>query len=320
MSRVYRWVFSGSSYSSVILSVLFGWAVLLSNNQVDAFAERMSIFRRHPTGRSFLADVMSSHRLCRHDRPIFSSHSNDNDHTDHPGVSSFSSSSNSEPTMNARGGGIVYRGKGAQAVVRPGSILVAPMYEFHHFYRQAAIFIYGMGYEDEDPNTTNKEKYIIRGVILDHPTPFTVGEMLAKSETDNDTNENPLYQNLIYRGGDKGGDGIMILHAHKEFGETVRDHDDDDDSMATVSFSHGGWDAALQYAATKGTADVGDEFKFFFNFCEFTEEELEQMLDEEEDGDGWMSVEAYDPELVLSSEWDRGELWKRLRNTITQLQ
>jgi hypothetical protein len=55
----------------------------------------------------------------------------------------------------------------------------------------------------------------------------------------------------------------------------------------------GGWDAALE-ACASGEADV-DDFKIFFNFCQFIEPE--DLLKSNEDGDCWASVEV-DAEVV----------------------
>jgi hypothetical protein len=44
--------------------------------------------------------------------------------------------------------------------------------------------------------------------------------------------------------------------------------------------------------------------------------ELENMLqDPQDDGDAWISVEV-PPEIVLYSDYGRGEAWARLRNAV----
>lgn len=58
-----------------------------------------------------------------------------------------------------------FLGKGENAIVRKGAVLVAPVHEYHHFYRNSAIFIQDMGENEEG-------LYVIRGLIIDHPTPF----------------------------------------------------------------------------------------------------------------------------------------------------
>ncbi|CAB9499335.1 Uncharacterized ACR, COG1678 [Seminavis robusta] len=189
-----------------------------------------------------------------------------------------------------------FLGKGSHAVVRPGTVMVAPQDEFHHFYRQAAIFIYAMG-EDED---TDEGRYMIRGAILDHPTPFTLGEM-ADSSLLEGIKDNPMAENLIHRGGDKGGDNVFMLHNQPEIG--------DGDMIGTSGVFQGGLQEALE-ACKQGKAKPED-FKFFFNFCQWTEEELESMLDD----DPWIAVEV-PADYVLSAEWDRSDCWKQLRNAL----
>jgi hypothetical protein len=196
------------------------------------------------------------------------------------------------------GGAVValrFLGKGDRAVVRPGVVLLAPTHEYHHYYRRAAIFVHAMGEGDDGV-------YVIRGVILDHPTPFTLNEMMPGGKIA----DNPLKDNLMFRGGDKGGDGVILLHNRENLGQSA---------IGLSGVYQGGWDAALE-ACAKGDADVGD-FKTFFNYCEFTEPELEDLLKSNEDGDCWASVEV-DSGIVLSEDWDRGDCWKRLRNEVAQ--
>jgi len=49
---------------------------------------------------------------------------------------------------------------------------------------------------------------------------------------------------------------------------------------------------------------------------EFLEKELEDMLEiTHEDGDCWASVEV-PPEIILDSDYGKGDAWARLRNAI----
>lgn len=191
--------------------------------------------------------------------------------------------------------GVRFLGKGERAIVRPGVVLVAPTHEYHHYYRQAAIFVYAMGEDDEG-------EYVVRGVIIDHPTPFTLKEMIQQGNVEN----SPLGENLLFRGGDTGGEIVILLHNREELGQSV---------IGTSGIYQGGWDAALEACAT-GKADVED-FKVFFNYCEFTEHEIDDLLKSDEEGDSWAAVEV-DSDVVLSEDWDRGDCWKRLRNAVAQ--
>jgi hypothetical protein len=191
-----------------------------------------------------------------------------------------------------------FLGKGENAIVRPGVVLVAPAHEFHHYYRKAAIFIHAMG-EDEHG------EYVIRGVIIDHPTPFTLKEMTDANAA---IEASPLGDNLLFRGGGQGGDGVILFHDQESLGQSP------------IGFSgvyQGGWDAALE-ACAQGEADV-DDFKIFFNFCQFNEPEMEDLLKSNEDGDCWASVEV-DADMVLNPDWERGDAWQRLRNAVAQMQ
>lgn len=201
------------------------------------------------------------------------------------------------PTANRQDPNVRFLGKGPNAIVRPGVVLVAPKNEFHHYYREAALFVYAMG-EDEDYDNT----YVIRCAILDMPTPFTLGEM-AESTLLGEIKGNPMASNLIYRGGDKGGDHVFMLHNQESVGNG--------EMIGTSGIYQGGLQDALERC---GHGDAkAEDFKFFFNFCQFTEIELESMLD----SDPWVAVEV-PSEYILNADWDRGDCWRQLRNSLQQ--
>jgi hypothetical protein len=194
-------------------------------------------------------------------------------------------------------------GKGTQAIVKIGCVLVAPSYEFNHYYRQSAIFIYGMGTSTRDQSGD----YLIRGVILDHCTPFTVGEMMSQDPA---LANNPLGENLLFRGGDKGGEDVVLLHSHADLGQSSIGEGDD-----ASGIYQGGWDDVLK-ACSESKIDP-QSCKVFFNYVEFTEQELDNMLEDAEDGDAWMSLQV-DPSLILEQWPNRGDAWARLRNYVSQ--
>jgi len=206
---------------------------------------------------------------------------------------SLAAADSQEPSMSSS---VRFLGRGQRAIVRPGVLLVAPSNEFHHFYRQAAIFIHAMGEDDDGV-------YVVRGVIIDHPTPFTLKEMMEDNPA---VQENPLADNLLFRGGDKGGDGVILLHNQETLGQS---------SVGVSGIFQGGWDDALQ-ACKEGRAKMED-FKVFFNYCEFTEREIDDLLESNEDGDQWMSVEV-DTDFILNADWGRGDAWARIRNALSQ--
>jgi len=181
--------------------------------------------------------------------------------------------------------GIRYLGKGPNAIVRPGVVLLAPAEEFHHYLRQSALFIYAMGTDDDD-------EYVIRGAILDNPTPFTMGEMMENKASGG------VYENLVFRGGESGGQEAFCLHSIDALGK---------EEIGTSSIYQGGELSKIEDPS---------KVKFFFNYMEFLEQELEDMLEiVHEDGDGWTSVEV-PPEMVLISNCHKGEAWSRLRSAI----
>ena len=176
-------------------------------------------------------------------------------------------SSDSGDDSKNHGNSIRFLGRGANAIVRPGVVLLAPAEEFHHYLRQSAVFIYSMGLDDDD-------EYVIRGVILDNPTPFSIGEMMEVKTTGG------IFENLIYRGGESGGqEAVFCLHSVEKMGL---------EEIGTSRVYQGGDLERLD------EQNDPSKVKFFFNYMEFLEQELEDMLEIiHDDGDGWTSVGAY---------------------------
>ena len=113
--------------------------------------------------------------------------------------------------------------------------------------------------------------------------------------------------NLLYRGGDLGGESAFMLHSDDDLAQVA-----DIEMIGTSGVYEGGFEHALE----NGESLDPSKAKFFFSYMEFTEQELENMLeDPQEDGDAWVSVEVA-PEIVLSSDYDRGDAWARLRNAV----
>ena len=94
---------------------------------------------------------------------------------------------------------IEFLGYGKDAIVREGACIVAPPEEANHYLNDAAIFIYDIAAEDSSSSSEEEEEesnnYIIRGVIIDMPTPFTMGEMMEGTMKSDE-----LSDNLLFRG------------------------------------------------------------------------------------------------------------------------
>lgn len=194
-----------------------------------------------------------------------------------------------------------FLGKGKRAIVRPGVVLIAPNHEYHHFLMKSAIFIHAIGLNEYGDHVT-------RGVIIDHPTAFTMGEMSAGSVV------GVLGNNILFQGGDQGNDSAIMLHS---LGNNENTPIGCGTMIGTSGIYEGGLNAALD-AADEGEADP-DSFKFFFNHVEFTDKDLESMLESEDsDGDAWISVEA-PVKMILDSDLDRGDAWRSLRNQLKQM-
>jgi hypothetical protein len=163
----------------------------------------------------------------------------------HTTLQESSSSADFLPKSDA----IRFLGRGPNAIVRPGVVLLAPQEEFHHFLRQAAIFIYAMGTDEYDV-------FVIRGVIIDHPTAFTMAEMVDSTIPD----PPKCFDNLLYRGGDLGGEHAVMFHSDERLAELA-----DCEMIGTTGVYTGG----LDYCSNEMDAD---RFKFFFEYMEFTEQ------------------------------------------------
>jgi putative AlgH/UPF0301 family transcriptional regulator len=192
---------------------------------------------------------------------------------------------------------IEFLGHGKDAIIRPGVVLLSPPEEAHHFLNDAAIFIHAMGEESPD-------RYIIQGVILDMPTPFTIGEMANEG-----LQSQELSDRVLFRGGEYGGDAAFMLHS--------------DDKLADLSEidmigSSGIFQGGLDYATSASHSLDPEKSKFFMFYMEFTEIELEGMFDSgDEPATSWLSVAA-PPECILDSSYGKGDAWTRIRNVLRQ--
>mmetsp|Transcript_19447 Transcript_19447/g.45256 ORF Transcript_19447/g.45256 Transcript_19447/m.45256 type:complete len:281 (-) Transcript_19447:41-883(-) len=190
---------------------------------------------------------------------------------------------------------IKFLGHGPKALVGPGVLLLAPPEEYHHLYRRAALFVYAMG-------TTPSGDVVIRAVLLDHSTPFTMGEMSPDIH-------GTLAHSLLWKGGATGDESVMLLHNHNGIGMMIGDDEE-------VGIHQGGLQQAIDLLENSSEDDDNEKyaFKFFFNYCEFTLEELQGMFrNVPANGQGWMSARV-PPEVVLSQTWEKGDCWKFVRN------
>ena len=139
---------------------------------------------------------------------------------------------------------------------------------------------------------------------MDHPTAFTMGEMGGGSV------HGSLAQNILFRGGDAGNDSAILLHSQ---GDLIK-------SCGAEIGSSGIYEGGIAESMDAVDDDLVsmDEFKFFFNYMEFTDTELEQMLAaEDSEGDAWISMEV-PPSIILDSDYSRGDAWSYLRNQAKQ--
>jgi hypothetical protein len=193
---------------------------------------------------------------------------------------------------------IRYLGSGDDAIIRPGVVLVAPSHEYDHFLMRSAVFIYAIGLNEQGNS-------IARGVVLDHPTAFTIGEMSPNVM-------GGLSENRLFRGGYDGSDTAMLLHSAGGTDGPVKT----DSMIGSSGIFEGGIVSAME-SADAGLIET-NRCKFFFNYMQFTEKELDNMFAGIEDGDAWVSLEI-PADYVLNSDYERGQLWSKLRNSIREI-
>ena len=122
-------------------------------------------------------------------------------------------------------------------------------------------------------------------------------------------NSPQLAERLLFRGGEFGGNAALMLHSDQDLADL---------SGIEMIGSSGVFQGGLDFATSANRTIDPDRTKFFFNYMEFTEPELEAMFDNSEDPSiSWFSV-AVPPEFVLDSSYDRGEAWTRIRNILRQ--
>jgi len=218
-------------------------------------------------------------------------------------LNSFSSLDSDGPPMR-------FLGKGDRAVVRPGVVLIAPDHEYDHFLMRSAVFVHAIGKNDMGQHVT-------RGVIIDQPTAFNMGEMGGGSVY------GVLAQNTLFQGGDVGNDSAMLLHVCGKDSplseeDEVASRIDGCDQIGMTGIYEGGLQTAMDLA-NDGLVDP-EKFKFFFNYVEFTDVEMEMMMNEKDsDGDTWCSVEV-SPRIILGNEYTRGQAWSYLRRQVRQME
>lgn len=163
--------------------------------------------------------------------------------------------------------------------VAPGTVLIAPEHEYNHFLKSQAVLIYDMS----DDGAT-------RGVILERPTAFTVGEMVPGFEC--------FTENKMFTGGDDGGKSVIMIHKHALEG-----------ARAIGSGLFVGGVARARFEVSSGALAPTD-FKFFFNHVALTSGDLRGMLEH----GGWLAVSLSDVEApVLTLQNDDTGLWSSLR-------
>lgn len=215
-------------------------------------------------------------------------------------------------SINTKGFSISYVGRGSSAIVRKGSLLIAPSQEYHHLLSKAAIFIYDVGLDDEN------NELVARGVIIDHPTAFSISEMVDDSYFQNEEGiAATIGKNTLFRGGDLGEEFVMVLHS-------LHPNHPSQEMIGSSGIYQGGLSNIID-AINRGdiVCDTTNSIKFFFNYLEFTENQLNLMFHDDDDDtnqqgsiDSWLSVEVLPSSFILHNGYNRGSAWEKIRNYV----
>mmetsp|Transcript_33483 Transcript_33483/g.40563 ORF Transcript_33483/g.40563 Transcript_33483/m.40563 type:complete len:287 (+) Transcript_33483:74-934(+) len=194
-------------------------------------------------------------------------------------------------------------GRGNDAVVRVGCVLLAPTHEYSHWLMKAAIFVFAIGLNDDGEKVT-------RGIVIDNPTVFTMNEMAPGMVN------GILAGNILFKGGDGGNDSAIMMHSYPL--ETSSE-------VGTSGIYEGGLQEAMDMADS-GEVDP-TKIKFFFNYVEFSDAELRDMLSSSSSAgngreDTWASVELMTSSVDLVVDWDlrKGQAWQLLRNKMRNME
>jgi hypothetical protein len=105
-----------------------------------------------------------------------------------------------------------FLGKGENAIVRPGVVLVAPGTSFTLL--SSCRYLY--------PRHGRRRTRRIRHSWCHYrpPTPFTLKEMTDANAA---LKLSPLGDNLLFRGGGQGGDGVILFHDMESLGQSLLD-------------------------------------------------------------------------------------------------
>jgi putative AlgH/UPF0301 family transcriptional regulator len=162
-----------------------------------------------------------------------------------------------------------------------GVVLLAQPSEFSHFLIRAAVLLF-----EYDPKTGAK------GVILEKPTAFSMGEMSPTA--------GPFEPNVLFTGGEDGQDMAIMFHKY------------DLDGFAKYIGSGiyvGGLKQARELVESYKAKPR--DFKFIFNYVMWGPAQLETELK-----NGRWNLAKIPPDMVLEQAGGVGSLWSKARRAL----
>jgi putative AlgH/UPF0301 family transcriptional regulator len=156
-----------------------------------------------------------------------------------------------------------------------GVVIVASPEDYGHFTQKAAAVVI-----ERSPAAT-------KAVVLDRGSPFTIGEMTNMPM-------GILGSNRLFRGGEDGKQACILLHEYDLPGSQP---------IGDSGLMFGGLEAAMA-AVERGELPASD-FKFFFNYMEYSVGALEEQVDR-----GKWNLAQLPNKIILSQDQNHDqELW-----------
>jgi len=167
---------------------------------------------------------------------------------------------------------------GAPALA-PGVVIVAAPDNYDHYFCESVLLLLE---HDEDKGS--------RAVLLNHETPWSVAEMNSALT--------PFDTNVVFLGGDRGADTMLMLHADPSLPGAQ--------PVGAAGVQRGGLAAAAARVAAKPAAAT--DYKFFYKVSEW----LPGMLEREVQEGLWSAVEL--PAAQLLEQRGHRSMWQRVRD------
>ena len=169
-----------------------------------------------------------------------------------------------------------------ESPLAPGSVVASTPGSFDHYYLESLVLL--IEHSEETGSV---------GVLLNHETPWTVGEMTGDTSTMGEL----MSENNLFLGGDAGRDTMLMVHSLPLL-EGAR-------PLGNTPLAIGGVREAVKLVSTGQL--VASKFKFFYKTVEFLPGQLQLQRE-----DGMFEHVELSPSLLLQQSGQRS-MWHEVR-------